>query len=351
MLGKAGSTSAYFFRTFLLWTFPAYLAGIYIFKRNNIQVLIKLLDPFIILFTLYIIRNAIFFLGGNWSVYTATGTTYQQVSYVGAFTFGLNLLMIINAREYERFKLFRGNTYQFISYCMLTIQAGMVFIAGGRGAFIELIALVVLLLLPSLFHHRKRGHFWSLVLIIVAGLLIFQLLDDNSALVSGISRLKRIFSISELADESRYTLYANAFNYIKENFILGYGIFGQYEVIGRNVHNIFLEILLGSGIIGLLLFSLLFLGALRKHIFFRKIDITHRFFDVLLISALVNLMFSGTWIASNQLWFYLGYFIPSSYSSLKQLHKSKNNTYTSLVEINDSNRKHTIKPDGEVNNG
>lgn len=101
----------------------------------------------------------------------------------------------------------------------------------------------------------------------------------------------------------RDVVYLNTIHLIEQRPVLGYGLYGMWDVINYYPHNLFLEVLLQGGIVYLIIFSWMLLLFVRKLFRMVKTDRRYRILGILFLYPFVMLMFSGTYLNTSQFWF------------------------------------------------
>lgn len=171
---------------------------------------------------------------------------------------------------------------------MLTLLAN----TGSRVAFVSLVLSITFGFIIGL----QRGKIWQKLLILLAasgaGLYLYDFVLSNEMLRN------RLIKSSEDRDLSgREQIWAKVLNYISDHLVFGggrtgYGSFA-YKHFGEfaSPHNVFLEILVYSGIVGLTLFLLfLFRMFIISYSYFLK---SSRVLPLLMLIPIVGLMLSG----------------------------------------------------------
>jgi O-antigen ligase len=109
----------------------------------------------------------------------------------------------------------------------------------------------------------------------------------------------------------RNVVYQTTLQLIEQRPILGYGLFGMWDVYSSYPHNLFLEVLLQGGVFYLLIaLIVLFYFAIKLAHLIRK-DMRFRILIVLFIYPFVMLMFSGTYLSTPMFWFVIIYVMNS----------------------------------------
>jgi O-antigen ligase len=124
----------------------------------------------------------------------------------------------------------------------------------ATGSRVALVALIVMLALVAMLKtKRTRAERGTLLLGVAGAMYYMYILATQSALVM----LRLLASISEGDSGGRDVIYEAVWQLIKPNIIFGIGHTGYFSVFGiASPHNVILEVLCYSGIVGLLLFGI-----------------------------------------------------------------------------------------------
>ena len=210
------------------------------------------------------------------------------------------------------------------------ISVLVVLLAGSRGPLIPIVAFVILrkFLFGTSFEKIK----WML-LAFLSVFVFFLLLEYLPLLVSFLQDLgvnsRTLIYLSEgiiTSDSGRGEIYDTVIDRIKENPILGYGVFGDRNFVnGVYCHNFFLEVFVDFGV---LLPSLLIL--LICIYYFKILRIASEceiiFFLLLFLASIIPLLVSSSYLIDFRFSLFLGYayFIARKYFPLKISYVGKN---------------------------
>lgn len=189
---------------------------------------------------------------------------------------------------------FRQRAYLF---CIIAFSAVSFFLGASRGS-------VIALLLPFLIMFLvKRGVGEHSKLFLILGVAVISLIYFSDQLGSSlIARFTGIASDVESGSGSaiRTEIWKQALSQFIDHPIFGDGL----RVIGFDVypHNLFIETLLTTGIVGFIPFILLIIAALRKSVYvFRKAP-EYSWLGIVFMQSLVQGMFSGALYTASWLW-------------------------------------------------
>jgi len=311
--GRLNLASTMFLRNFLAFALPSIVAAISVSKMKALSKMVSLLEVVMIILSISIILKVIvpYFQGQR--LLTFAGAVYHQTgSYLAAFAFGLNLYFLLNGSYHERLAPFRTRFYRVICLLLLVVQVLGFVLPGGRGGFVLGVIYFLFIVVSQITRRRLKTVFRVLLLVAFLAAVIgvsWPLLMQNDLFVRGFNRATQFISgsggINWAGTSGRDSVYQIALHLIKESPIIGYGIFGMYEVIGYYPHNFFLEILLQGGVIFLIVAVSILLLFMRKLRHMIRQDKSNGILAVLFLYPIVMLMFSGTYLNTPQFWFVL----------------------------------------------
>lgn len=262
--------------------------------------------------------------------------TYQTLSYLSAFAFGMNLYNILASGNNQKFKFQKYKAYKIIEIFFLIIQIIGVFISGGRGGAVLLFANTFVLFYILSRHNLKR---LIAFIIIFVPILYFTLINVSPGLANMIeTRTERTFSYIgddglDLSETSgRDIVYSAALGMFAEKPLLGYGFYEQFDILMKRfnapyVHNIVIEVALQGGVVLLIIFTYLFIKHFKKLKTYLKTHKEHTLFVIIYLYAILFLMFSGTYLGSTYFWFAMTYIL---------MHNTSNSTIKTNINIKSS---------------
>ena len=205
-----------------------------------------------------------------------------------AYAAALNLSLLI---PYYRY--FSNKSKMRKAYLLLNgILSLVIFSLGStRGALVALILSILYYLMIT-----KGARIRNFIIIAIATPIFLFVLE-----LTGSNLMQRTSSAIESGDSSgRDTLWSDAINEFVNNPFFG----GSIEVSGFYPHNIFLEVAMGMGIIGIILFLTILIRSIRR------VNIMPRqystFIIIFFINAISQHMFTGAFWGSILLFFSLG---------------------------------------------
>lgn len=321
--GRINAIATTFFGYFLAFSLPAIFAAVYSSKLRTLFDMTKLLEVLMLLMTLSIIIKVIIPYFQGQRLLTFAGAVYHQTgSYLAAFAFGLNLYFLFEGQYHERFKFFKSLLYRYFCYLLLLVQALGFILPGGRGGAVLGVVYFLYITLSQVTRRNLRTLAKAFVLVVFFAAVIilsWPLLMQNDVFRVGYSRATQFIApgggINWEGTSGRDALYLNTVHLIKQRPVIGYGLYGMWDVINYYPHNLFLEVLLQGGIVYFVLFLWILLLFVRKLLRMINIDRRFKVLGVLFLYPFVMLMFSGTYLNTSQFWFVLVYVLVSNKNS------------------------------------
>lgn len=173
---------------------------------------------------------------------------------INSITISMNASLLLLYFFYEtnfRIKLIKQNIY--LRTFLLVISVLNLLLSGSRGPFVSLIFIIIVMFIQK--NKLNIYKIFSLTFIFVITIVI--LLSVFNIDLWDLNFIQRIYSNEEfvlLNDDNRFDLYNSALKQFKLNPIFGDKYFEN--ITGTYPHNIFLEVLMSTGLIGFLFFIL-----------------------------------------------------------------------------------------------
>lgn len=223
--------------------------------------------------------------------------------------------------------LYDANTkiQKFIWFVFSVLSLALTLIYGSRGVIIVLFLFVLLIFVFS--RQIKSRTKWSLLFcgsislyFVLRFQLIIQLIDffyySIGIQTYSLRKLKTMFLVG-LAEASsgRDMIYRQILQLVKAKPFFGYGIGSAQFYLDYTAHNFLLQILLESGLIGLLVWTLIWIRPLKEYLILSKSAPDRGYFRVatlLLASAFGRLMISSDMWLRPEYWFVLSLLLRSS---------------------------------------
>ncbi|MGF7231483.1 O-antigen ligase family protein [Arachidicoccus sp.] len=176
----------------------------------------------------------------------------------------------------------KGMTFKYKIYTVINILLSIIlFLLGSSKGSI----LAIILCIPLFFVYSKVATKLKLILIfsICVPLLVY------GVAVSGSLLFDRLQFTEDNGDITRGVLWDAAKREFWQHPIIG----GRIEVSSIYPHEIFLEILMATGVVGVLLFLYVLIGAFKRSAYMCKRDYSNIFIFIILIQGLAQSLVSG----------------------------------------------------------
>lgn len=201
--------------------------------------------PFVVIPIGYII-GIVGFINSRMSVFSEADNIldYQSVSYTMALIFAYSVYLYF-LRRWPKNIL--SKVLKILVLPLLILAPFVCLASGGRGGAVLLIVFVVFYFLVFI----KSGLFswWKIVLILLMAFACILIVADNISLESFDGFLRITGTMTK--DEGRAGIYKSAINIFLDSPLLGHGLGSIWFTQGIYSHNIVLDILAETGIVGL----------------------------------------------------------------------------------------------------
>ncbi|MEG1723994.1 MAG: O-antigen ligase family protein [Anaerovoracaceae bacterium] len=314
-----GDLAVKYFQQFLLWSLPATYIGIYM--ANSISRTAVIWFWFMVITSIGVVIGIVGpFINGN-IFDSLAGASYQEASYTASLSYSLNLFFLLFAHYFALPSFLYKKYVKILFFFLLFLQIMCVFITGGRGGFVVIFCSTSIYFyckyLFSELNMKKLAVSIILVIIILIGLI--PILQSNDVFTHGFSRVFSYISedgIDMAQTSNRDIVYASTIELIQLKPIFGYGIFKYFETC-MYPHNLFLEILLGRGLVYFILFIFIIALFIRKLINLITADRSNLLLLPFAVFSTTSLMVSGTYLTSSFFWFLSGYVFCTKVNSKK----------------------------------
>lgn len=311
--GEISQTTGKSFLIFIEWSLPAFIGGYYISKEKQMVNAFKYIDIINIILT----YSSFLYLSSQFLIYNDENNKelYQMASYRAAYAVGLNMYLLLLPKTAMRFEIFNSRTYKLIQAISIPILLSTSISSGGRGGVI--LCFLYMVFIPLIF--AKKIHinkitfyiFLSFALLIPTIIFFDEYLpaETTDIFYHGLERSIAFIGPDGLnwdGTSGRDLVYDNALTMIANSPFFGYGIF-NYKNQAEYPHNLFLELMIGGGLIYLTVAVLFLIVALKKIARFSRINHENKLLIVMMTYPLINLMFSGSYLSNSTLWFFIGF--------------------------------------------
>ena len=265
---------------------------------------IRAMENALLILALGSILLAVFYNAGigveSVEVYGVTRLTlFGDNSNITSIRMVISILIIIAAVVQDRLRI---GLYRFLLLIPIIIMINLMAETGSRVGFISL---ALAFIVGILFYKAKNN--WNKLFVIIAGSLLFSffltIILKSEMLVL---RLVKTVVDSDLA--GRDEVWVEIINIVQNNLIFGIGQTGYFSIFGlASPHNVFIEVLIYTGIVGLFLY-LVFI--LRISIYaYKCIKIKGKILPLLLMSPIFGILLSGQILNMKLGWLVLAYII------------------------------------------
>ncbi|ANX00211.1 hypothetical protein CSTERLE_00690 [Thermoclostridium stercorarium subsp. leptospartum DSM 9219] len=251
--------------TFLIFVIFYIISTAIIYNQKDIKMLIKSYIFFSFIASINIIKNFIMDFEYVWKRYSLyVFGIYRDPNYVSAFilpAIAIIFYIIVFSRNISIKK-------RVLYMIFLAIMITGVLSTGSRAAFLVLIFTIILIFI--LYKIKNKNYKIAIrVLLLIAVVIVFfkftkKILPDFL--------INRFLDFKEYSQDSRLVFWSKGIKLISKYPLLGAGIGGLNNYLNslglNNSHNMFLDILIDQGIVGILLLGLIF----KNYLFVKKDD-------------------------------------------------------------------------------
>ena len=282
---------------FQLWTFTIFLSVLPFIAASTFYNKKTLKVTFIVIYIMLILTN-IFGLFNNESFFQGDKTDYRADAneILSTVSFGKSAAALIAFS----FLLILNNSvnkkYRIIFIGAIVIALINILLAGSRGPILQLIAFI---LIYYIFNYKKVKvqYVFLFILLFIAFIIYFP--QYNFLYKFLFERIKDTGFSSNASDNLRSLLFESGWNQFTEHPFLGDAL--QTRYLKLYPHNLFIESLMTMGIVGGILFLIVYLRSLISAIKILKYE-NFSWISALLIMNLIDLFSSGSIINSFILW-------------------------------------------------
>lgn len=226
-----------------------------------------------------------------------SGLSYQLISYYMAQFFAISCYYLFISSDKRQFKILN-----WVMFVMMAIAGVICVISGGRGGFVLLCVYIVFLL--HIINRNGTISKSNLFVLIFVSAILFVVLADYFDLWN-YAGFKRV--IHPMAQNTgRKDDWMEVLGYFFSSPLYGNGLGSDYYTWGFYSHNIIVDFLAETGLIGLVFFCGVFYW-MEKSIYKQiKSNDFYVFIMIITLYGLVMNCFSGYWISTWQNWFAFG---------------------------------------------
>lgn len=286
----------------------AMLLGSEMSQKNRLAKLGKIIPFLITVFTIVIFITVISGdTGSHGLLEDSTGLGYQTSAYYAAFMLGMTLYYLFYYDSLEKLGFFERIKPLF--YIMVLLQIVSVFLAGGRGGLV-LAVLIVLLFVYKYIKSKRLSKKVVVGFYVGAAAVVFFLAfarPENMGSTDNVAINRLQDFLKSPVDSNRSYLWGSAISHFYEHVLFGNGIGSVYYTIGIYSHNIFTDILCEGGIVGMIIFIIIMVHAVKNQTMLKRYNKLNSFADVIFLCGFTMLLFSDYYLSNTMLWFFIGF--------------------------------------------
>lgn len=275
----------------------ACLLGMIITKLKSYDLIHKILPIEILLLTLFMVITVVIYSRLGEQINIDAGMNYQTIAYSLAVLFCLNFYYVFLFKDDNKL----GWIMKLIMMAVMPAQMACCAMAGGRGGLILLEVYIVCIVYYILKHNilSKSSMIFVAIISTVSFIFVANYLELWDSL--GFQR-----SSDAINNDDRFELWFEYLPFIERRLIGGYGIGGDYFTWGFYSHNIIIDWLVETGIVGTIVISITFWKSYKILYLLTKRDSIFVIIMILSIGGVVMNMFSGYWISTEIHWMVFG---------------------------------------------
>ena len=229
-----------------------------------------------------------------------SGLNYQSASYLAGYATGLFSFILIT-REWEgHFEIIRKNIGIIAILVGIALNFITILISGGRGGLACFLVFITIAVVMRLVSQRASYNtairtMALIVVLVVGGYFAIRYAASSTIATSGYSRILTLFTNRD--NNGRTAIATQALQYFKSSPIIGHGLGSVFYEMGYYAHNIFLDILIEAGIMGLIIFVALLLGTTKEMLSFAKLDRSDCIIWFIFLCDFTESLFSGYYLS------------------------------------------------------
>ena len=275
---------------------PAVLMGVIFAQYNEKDKLLNYIPYCIVILTPFIAGIALA-NSSNYGQYTddVSGLNYQLIAYYMAVFFGISGSLSLFSKKSSKM-------LKYCMFCLMTFQAVVCMTSGGRGGFVLLI--VNIIFISFVLIKRKKISYRQILLIYTLCFVLIVIIGNyyNIWDSAGFQRV-----INPIAQQTgRKDDWLEVLTYFEESPIFGNGLGSDFYTWGFYSHNILVDFLAETGVIGTIILCHVFFKmekTIMSRALYQDVFICISFFA---LYGIVMNCFSGYWITTYYNWLIFG---------------------------------------------
>jgi O-antigen ligase len=227
------------------------------------------------------------------------------LSYCGTLSIGIGIHYLMKSKS--------GAWSRFLVFSFILFSLVPFFLGASRGSIFALFLPYVIMFLSS-------GSFVSnfrllVIMLLTAAVGVYLSELFGSSLIDRFTSMKT--DISQGSESAiRLEMWKEALLQFMDNPIFGDAL--EVRVFRFYPHNIILEVLMSTGIVGFIPFLALSIHAFKKTVFIFRNDPANGWIGIVFIQSFIQNMFSGSIYSANWLWMSLGLLYSYEYVQLRR---------------------------------
>ena len=255
------------------------------------------------------------------------GLNYQTISYMAAYGMTFAIYVLLNIRQLYKKKIKR-NIAAIICLIMILTDWYTIMFSGGRGGF--LVGIVICPYAFWLFIHQGAGKpnynrlqksVPFLFLVLISLILVIVYVQNSNGAISGLFRIVNF--LKHMNDSARSELFNLAWKSFRTSPIVGHGIGSVFYEVGFYSHNLIMDLLVETGIVGLLVVFSFMWKAYRYSLKRVYNDKSEMIWNLLLISSLLRYCVSGYYLDAFELIWIVFMIVIKYYSNIDTTSKCR----------------------------
>jgi len=292
-----------YFLVLLGQSIPVVLTAVIVSEKSKIQENIKILTPYLALIFTFIAfdvtfnpKEAALGLSGD----EEANLNYQATSYMAAYASAFAGYYLINKNKIHWHIFFRFSVWKYVMSLLILLNFVIILMTGGRGGLVVFVIqfLFFLFLLKSIYRHPFFS-IKTIVIIVLIGIGFYY--GFNFVLSSNLesSGFERFFDLAQ--EESvieRSVIMKKAIDAFFESPIIGHGIGAVLNEVGIYSHNIFMDFLVDTGVIGCFFVLVFIVWIFYKGFCLIRLDSSNCLWLIVFLDGFIMSQFSAYYLSS-----------------------------------------------------
>lgn len=227
-----------------------------------------------------------------------SGFLYQNISYYSAYALGITVYLLYENKDNNKTK-----TVGVLSVLLIMVQLFTCIMSGGRGGAILAVVLLMYGVISIYGMRRSYKIVLPVTILLLAAIFLFpNIVSVLGVNTRGLNRAINMFNRNDLSTHGRIVLIQNAMSAFENKPFFGNGVGSVFYLMGSYSHNMFVDILTETGVIGLGMVILVLVNYAKKMktLFYR--GSIFRFLQIVFICGITLNLFSGYVWVNQHVW-------------------------------------------------